>query len=564
MNQNGWTDPSRVRDKEGCVAARHSSLRTIRAAFLDEWERRARTRSVTLAALVAVIAVLVAVGWFAEVEVLVSPLGHGTSTKLLTAVMCLLLAGAVVALQPRVRDSLAALSALIALLLLVEWVLDVDLGIDQLGADDFLGFGTHPGRTAAPTCVCVVALAAAIVLLPRGHRRVATALGALSAAFGVFFLYAHLYDAEALFRSTSFASVDVLSAALVLLLAVAVLLSVPHGALQWISFGTDPGAQLLRLLVPVAVVVIPLVGRLWVLGRDRSIVDDGTGAALLMTTVAVGIVSVTYGAGRTAQGIDVERERLVDELHKVNQQLEERVRVRSVQINRQRTRLALLEERDRIARDLHDRVIQRIFAAGLQVAALGRTARKIEQEYGDDRQLGESLNSVARELDMAIRELRNSIFELTSIADHDDIEQVLHDIATRASRILGFMPRVSAEGMVAGLPPDLVAQIASVMQEALSNVARHARATNVAVELIGAETDLVVRVTDDGVGLPDPLPRSSGISNLMNRARNLGGTATWENNEPSGTVMTWRVPYTPGDDLDQVDPDVAFDIDEHA
>jgi signal transduction histidine kinase len=279
--------------------------------------------------------------------------------------------------------------------------------------------------------------------------------------------------------------------------------------------------------------------------------DTGVGSALLMTIVAFGIVLVTYRAGRTAQRIDVEREKLVDELHQVNQELEERVRVRSVQINRQRTRLALLEERDRIARDLHDRVIQRIFAAGLQVAALGRTARKIEQEHGDDRQLGESLNSVARELDMAIRELRNSIFELTSIGDHEDVEQVLIDIAARASRILGFMPRVSADGLVDGLTPDLVAQVASVIQEALSNVARHARASHVAVSLVGTDHDLTVEVTDDGVGLPDPLPRSSGISNLMNRARNLNGTATWSANEPSGTVMTWRVPRRPGDTLDR-------------
>ena len=84
------------------------------------------------------------------------------------------------------------------------------------------------------------------------------------------------------------------------------------------------------------------------------------------------------------------------------------------------------------------------------------------------------------------------------------------------------------------------------------------------VSLVGGERDLTVRVTDDGVGLPDPLPRSSGISNLMNRARNLGGTATWTANEPSGTVMTWRVPRRPGDELDQIDPDVSFEIDEHA
>jgi signal transduction histidine kinase len=158
---------------------------------------------------------------------------------------------------------------------------------------------------------------------------------------------------------------------------------------------------------------------------------------------------------------------------------------------------------------------------------------------------------VATELDLAIRELRNSIFELTSIDDHDNLEQVVYDIAARASRILGFMPRVEVTGAVVGVPADLVAQLASVIQEALSNVARHARANAVEVVVEGTEHMLQVRIVDDGVGLPDPLPRSSGISNLMSRARNLGGTATWGNNAPSGTELVWRVPRDPEVGLDE-------------
>ena len=552
--------PPGVRDKEARVAARRSSLRTIRAAFLDEWERRGRTRSVVFAAVVGVISVLVLAGWVFRVERLISPIGHSTTTKYLTAVMALALAAAVVALGGRVRDALAGVSALIALLVVAEWVLGADIGVDELVIPDFVARAAgdaHPGRPSVLTCLCFLALSAAVVLVPRGHTRIGSVLGWVPAAIGAVIVYAHVYDANQIYRSGSATAMALFSGLLVVLLALAILLTVPHGALQWLSFGTDPGASLLRLITPIALVAIPFFGWLRVQGQDEGLFDTDVGSSLLMTAVAFGVLLVTYRAGRTAQRIDIEREKLVDELHQVNQELEERVRARSVQINRQRTRLALLEERDRIARDLHDRVIQRIFAAGLQVAALGRTARKIEQEYGDDRQLGESLNSVARELDMAIRELRNSIFELTSIGDHDDIEQVLTDIATRSSRILGFMPQVSAEGLVDGLAPDLVAQVASVIQEALSNIARHARASHVTVALVGTDHDLTVEVTDDGVGLPDPLPRSSGISNLMNRARNLGGTATWGPNQPSGTVMTWRVPRRPGDTLD-AEPDAAL------
>ena len=158
---------------------------------------------------------------------------------------------------------------------------------------------------------------------------------------------------------------------------------------------------------------------------------------------------------------------------------------------------------------------------------------------------------VATELDLAIRELRNSIFELTSIDDHDNVEQVVRDIAARASRILGFSPRVEVVGAVVGLPSDLVAQMASVIQEGLSNVARHARADAVEVCVEASEDHLQVRIVDDGIGLPDPLPRSSGI-NMMNRARNLGGTATWRNHEPTGTTLVWRVPRDP--DAEAVEP----------
>jgi signal transduction histidine kinase len=119
---------------------------------------------------------------------------------------------------------------------------------------------------------------------------------------------------------------------------------------------------------------------------------------------------------------------------------------------------------------------------------------------------------------------------------------MVREVASRASRILGFMPRVEVSGEVVGLPPELVAQLASVMQEGLSNVARHAQAGSAEVSLHVGETDVRVRISDDGIGMPDPLPRSSGISNLLSRARDLGGSASWTPNDPHGTVMVWTVP----------------------
>jgi signal transduction histidine kinase len=259
---------------------------------------------------------------------------------------------------------------------------------------------------------------------------------------------------------------------------------------------------------------------------------------LIVGFVALLMVAIGYGVGRRALALDRERDTLLNELQRVNDELEDRVRIRSHQLNRQRTKLALFEERDRIARDLHDRVIQRIFAAGLQVGALSRTAAK-GVPVSD---VAENLDLVATELDLAIRELRNSIFQLTSVDDQDGIEQVMHDVAARASRILGFMPHMMVDGEVTKISSEMVAQIASVMQEGLSNIARHAQASAAEVNVSASEGYLQVKIIDDGVGLPDPLPRSSGISNLINRARNFDGTATWSNGPEGGTVLVWRVP----------------------
>ena len=305
-------------------------------------------------------------------------------------------------------------------------------------------------------------------------------------------------------------------------------MAVPYGAAAVDLLRRDTGADLQRILIPLTVVVLPWVGWLALRGQREGYFASSFGTALLISVIVTLVLIVGYWVGKHSLRLDREREELLAELHKVNQDLEERNRSRSHQLNRQRTKLALLEERDRIARDLHDRVIQRIFAAGLQVGALSRTAGKAAAQSGDESGgLSQPLDVVATELDLAIRELRNSIFELTSIDDHDDIEQVVRDIVARASRILGFMPRIEVTGEVAGIPADLVANIASVIQEALSNIARHARASSAEVAFHATEHQVRIRITDDGIGLPDPLPRSSGISNLMNRARNLGGTATW-------------------------------------
>ncbi len=517
--------------------------RPRRAYEQGGWPARARTGVRLLAGAVLAVALLVVVAWYFHLTPLLHVGDRMTSIKMNTAVAMAALAGAHLATVRWARLSLFGVAGLIGALVLAEYALGTDLGVDELLIEDWTTVaGAHEGRPAQTTAACLTALALAGVMTELGRRTLAQLLAGLPLMTAMIAVYGYLYRVEGLYDVGRFSSMPMLTAGVLVVLSFATWLAVPSGVVQWISFGTDTGAALQRRLVPVGVVLLPFAGWLEVQGLRRGWYPPTFGAALLMSFAGLVVCVVGYRVAGAALALDRERDALLDELHRVNAHLEDRVRVRSHQLNRQRTKLALFEERDRIARDLHDRVIQRIFAAGLQVAALGRTARKEAVAHGREPTVADTLDGMATELDLAIRELRNSIFELTNIADHDRVDQVVQDIASRAARILGFMPLVEVTGAAVSVPPHLVAQLASVVQEGLSNIARHAAASRAEVVLLIGEDDVELRIKDDGVGLPDPPPRSSGLTNMLDRARALGGTATWSPAQPSGTLMVWRVP----------------------
>ncbi len=523
------------------TSALPSARRADRGA---SWPERARGRVQLLAGAVLAIAALTLVGWVGHVEVLVRWDRDLSSMKVNIALSFLILSLTCLVDRPRVRLASAATVLVLALAFLTQHLFDVHLGIDQLLLDDWTNrSAVHAGRPALTTSVALVALAAAALLRRERRSLVPQLLASVSLVMGAVALYGYMFNASSLYGLRYDTTMSLPTAVSLVILSVACLLAEPRGALQWISFGRDPGAALQRLLIPLTLVVLPIAALVLFDGQRSDRFGLAFAWALLIVITIGVVIAIGFGAGQVARAIDDDRERLLAELHEANQELEDRVRMRSHQLNRQRTKLVLLEERDRIARDLHDRVIQRIFAAGLQISGISRAQHKLAVAEGrDDPPLVDSLNGVAAELDLAIRELRNSIFELTSMQEHDNLEQMVREVASRASRILGFMPRVEVTGEVVGVQPDLVAQLASVMQEGLSNVARHAQASSAEVSLHVSESTLRVQIRDDGIGMPEPLPRSSGISNLISRARNLGGSASWSADEPAGTVMVWEVP----------------------
>ncbi|NEA26043.1 GAF domain-containing sensor histidine kinase, partial [Actinomadura bangladeshensis] len=197
-------------------------------------------------------------------------------------------------------------------------------------------------------------------------------------------------------------------------------------------------------------------------------------------------------------------------------------------------RLALLEDRDRIAKDLHDTVIQRLFATAMTLMA----AIKITQK----REVATRVQRAVDDLDDTIRQIRSTIFALQAPPDEESLRSRVHAMVDAAAERLGFAPSVRLAGLLDTAVDDAAGeQLLAVVQEALSNVARHARAGEAAVVIDVGDDDLTLRVEDDGVGIPEG-GRRSGLRNMRERAEGLGGSFSTRARPGGGTILVWRVP----------------------
>ena len=199
-------------------------------------------------------------------------------------------------------------------------------------------------------------------------------------------------------------------------------------------------------------------------------------------------------------------------------------------------RVAMLDERDRIAADLHDHVIQRLFAAGL---ALQSTAATLGPGTPTDRIL-----ATIDDLDDTIRQIRTSIFQLHHVRPpRVGLRARLLDVAAELTAALGFAPALRMSGLLDILSDDLGEDVVAVARESLTNVARHARAGSVEIDVAAGENRLTVDVRDDGIGPGSP-DRRSGLDNLHRRAEHRGGSFEVRAREPAGTWLCWSVPLS--------------------
>lgn len=205
--------------------------------------------------------------------------------------------------------------------------------------------------------------------------------------------------------------------------------------------------------------------------------------------------------------------------------------------------LTLQTERERIAADLHDLTIQRVFALGL---ALSATA-------SGGGEAAVALRPLIDETDRIIRELRGIIFD---VSDHPtgSLRAGVSELVRDSARALGFAPDVELRGPVDHAGGSLAEELLAVLHEALSNVARHAGATRADVTVSMDPDALTLTVADDGRGLPATRPPGRGIRNMEARATRLGGQLSIAGGPAGGTTVEWRVPL-PG--TPSVEPDGA-------
>ena len=199
-------------------------------------------------------------------------------------------------------------------------------------------------------------------------------------------------------------------------------------------------------------------------------------------------------------------------------------------------KLVLLEDRDRIAMDLHDHVIQELFAIGLSLEG-------VAAQLGDQERLSSRVRQSVEDIDRTIRRIRTSIFELRGniVTTTGGLRQRILEVTSELTAPLGFAPHVAFAGLVdMNLDEELTGDVVAVVRETLTNAAKYAHATSVVVDVALTSDDLTVTVSDNGVGATGAT-RSSGTANLRTRAEKRGGSFEIAPGPSGGTVVKWKV-----------------------
>lgn len=274
-------------------------------------------------------------------------------------------------------------------------------------------------------------------------------------------------------------------------------------------------------------------------GQEPAVVDDvGVAAPWPMALPALRAFSSPFAEGVLLVAYEGE-ERSADELLLLNAfAAQAGLAIERARAREDREQLLVVSDRERIARDLHDVVIQRLFASGLQLQTAAAMAVKPD--------VAKRIGTVVDDLDSTIRDIRGAIFQLRAPVEQS-LRAEVRSLVSSAAQSLDFKPNLVLDGALDSVVPDeLRSELLAVLREALSNVVRHAEASRVDIRISVDSEHLAASVADDGKG---GARERGGLRNLRERAEVLGGECVVGAVEPSGTRLLWRVPLaaaTPG------------------
>jgi PAS domain S-box-containing protein len=196
-------------------------------------------------------------------------------------------------------------------------------------------------------------------------------------------------------------------------------------------------------------------------------------------------------------------------------------------------RLEIVEERQRIARDLHDMVIQDLIGIGMQLADSS------EADPGSD---PGDIHALVTQLDDTIRRLRLVVFDARTTTLHGSVSEEIRRTVREAARTLDHRPELTLDDAVDDLPAEVVSHLLSVLREGLSNVARHARASSTHVTVTVADDTVSVCIEDDGCGLGDRTLHGTGTASMRERAEMVSGTISLTDRADGGAQLLWTAP----------------------
>ncbi|MET0932392.1 MAG: GAF domain-containing protein [Mycetocola sp.] len=284
-------------------------------------------------------------------------------------------------------------------------------------------------------------------------------------------------------------------------------------------------------------------------GRQPELLDDSEitlpngvrlGPALAVPLIAAGRAEGVLIVARASRGM---RFTIADLEMAADFAGQASVAIQLAKARSDRQRLVLLEERGRIARDLHDHVIQQIFGTGLDLHSIAGSLA--------DAPASERIQEAVGRLDSSISQIRTVIFALSEPTGQalDEVRHTIIDLVNELTPSLGVIPQVSFSGPVDLLITGALARdVIAVIREGLTNTAKHAAARHISVAIGAGDGRVVVDIIDDGTGI-GPGSRRSGLANMEHRAENRGGDLMLNpersaSGTASGTHVRWSVPYS--------------------